>query len=256
MKKAIVLAANFLFGISILLFSTGIASALPLVESSGWIRFDYSFTPSVTTTPSQYIDVQAGYDLSGSPYWDAHDSATPEAHAYVATPTTHSWAEGTGDIDNNYLRGEVYASADGSTPGSWAYCDNFYKAINFHLDSAQTIEIGYTITGNLSGQSSSSVGSIYTAAAFSIQIDGITDDQGLYHVDEYAEVTLNGIGTNSLDLSSLAAFSGTLSVDFEAGDHTIILAPDIYASAAVPEPATIMLFLLGVVGLMGIKRLT
>ena len=221
--------------------------ALP-VESGGWVRIDYSVNLPLSASDIsdyQHIHAEAGFDISaGLPVSVDDDYTIPSASASAAT--SHSWGRGEGDTNQDYLLAEVYASAEAPKLSSWGYCSTIFNQTNFTLSSEETIDIGYAFSGNIWANSSSHSASAFSAGWFSIWID----DYSILLYENGDCIDLVGLGSEAKDLSD----SGVVSYHFTSGTHDIIYAMDIYANAAVPEPAGWLLLLLGLVGLIGIKK--
>jgi len=234
--------------IGLILAVSSVANAAPTVSSGGYARVDYTVTLPGSATDIieyQHTHAEAGFDIStGTPVSTADDYTQPYSYAYAST--LYSWGEGKADTTTDYLSAENYAAAGGLFPESWGYGLAIYR-LSFILPTAQTIDIGYALTGNVWAQSTIVGGSAFSVGLASIEIDGAMVYDSDPYWDDYVEVV--GIGSASKDISE----SGTISHLFGQGSHEIAIFVDTYENAAIPAPAAILLGGIGV-GLVGWLR--
>ena len=224
---------------------SGTAIGDPLVESGGWANVDYTISWLSSPTEYQHTHAEAGFDIAtGTPISVDDDYGLPNSYSYAST--SHSWGESEADTDSDYLYAANYASADASVLESWGYGSTVYR-VDFTLDTAQTIDIGYEFDGFIWVNSGSTAGSGLSFGLLSIWIDdpGMDGDPA-YDFDDYVAVT--GIGYEEMTLSD----SGTISHLFAAGLHQIAFNVDTYENALVPVPGAVLLGILGL-GAVGIK---
>jgi hypothetical protein len=216
------------------------------VESGGWASLDYSIALPAGASEYQHTHAEAGFDIAtGTPVSTDDDYTQPYSYAYASI--SHSWGESEADTSQDYLGAANYASADGSVLESWGYGSTIYR-LSFTLGTQETIDIGYTFSGNIWVDSSSTYGSAFSVGLCSIEIDDIQVYDSDPDWDDYVEVI--GVGSASKDLSD----SGTIPHVFEPGSHEIVIILDTYENAAVPEPTTICLLGLGGLSLLRRKR--
>lgn len=228
-----------------LLAVSGTAIGDPFVESGGWANVVYTISLPGSPTEYQHTHAEAGFDIAtGTPISVDDDYGLPYSYSYAST--SHSWGESKADTGSDYLYAANYASADASVLESWGYGSTIYR-VDFTLDAAQTIDIGYDFDGFISVDSDSAAGSGFSVGSLSIWIDdpGMDGDPA-YDFDDFVAVT--GIGYDSKDLSD----SGTLSHPFAVGSHQIAFNVDTYENAVVPVPAAVLLGMLGL-GAAGLK---
>ena len=227
MKKLIAICAVAAMFLAV----SGIASG-EAVQSGGWANVDYTISSLPdNATERQHTHAEAGFDIATGTPVSVDDDYTTPGYSYAYAETSHSWGEGEADTSLDYLRAANYASAGGSALESWGYGSTVYR-VDFTLDTAQTIDIGYLFTGKIWVDSDSSAGSGFSTGLLSIEIDDVLVYDSDPNCDHFVEVT--GIGYEEKTLSD----SGTISHQFATGAHQIAFFVDTYENAAVPEPSS------------------
>ena len=168
-----------------------------LVESGGWAQVDYTISLPGSPTEYQHTHAEAGFDIAtGTPISEDDDYDLPNSSSYAST--SKSWGESKADTGSDYLKAANYASADASVLESWGYGSTTYR-VDFTLDTAQSIDIGYDFTGSIWVDSSSTAGSGFSAGLFAIEIDDLLVYDSDPEVDDFVAVT--GIGKYEMGLS-------------------------------------------------------
>lgn len=247
--KILSLSLFILSAIAIFLFSAVTTYAIP-VESHGTARLDYTINlPAniINVSEYQHTHAEAGLDISTGIPSDVSDDYTSPGFSSSIAQTTHSWGYAEADTANDYIETQHFASADSSVSESWGYGYPIYKLF-FTLGAQETIDIGYSFNAHIWVNSMDDSGSAFSTALFSIYLDNYST---LLYDPAPDFVSVNGIGFQEKYLSD----AGSISHVFGPGDHQIIYTLDSYGNAVVPEPGTLLLLCLGMIGLVGfIKR--